>query len=292
MEKVSAFFRGVGYSLVGVFKFLKVALLLLALAIIVIVCVVLFREGKKNLHESGDYVYRICIDGTAEIASYKGKDSIIVIPDTLDGYRVTSLGTNSFHQNSLTSITIPDGVVYIGEQAFRKCKKLTRIDIPDSVGYIGEAAFEECVSLSQVKLPDSLRRISDHMFYRCGSLIELAIPDGIVSIGDRAFAFTGLTHINLPGSLIEIGDFAFYNCANLEEIVIPEGVVFIGNGGYDGCFSLTSITIPNSVTSISKHAFEDFLFDIIFMVGRGSYAEAFLANTNYAYEYFDETTSY
>lgn len=77
---------------------------------------------------SGDYVYTILEDGTAEITEYTGSGGDIVIPDNLDGYSVTSLGVSSFAGcNSLTTVKIPDTVIRIGEGAFGYCRNLTSV---------------------------------------------------------------------------------------------------------------------------------------------------------------------
>ena len=75
----------------------------------------------------------------------------LVIPDTIEGKPVTSIGDGAFYDgSSLTSITIPDGVTSIGYQAFRNCKSLTSITIPDSVNSIGDYTFSGCTSLTTV----------------------------------------------------------------------------------------------------------------------------------------------
>ena len=82
-------------------------------------------------------------DGTVEITGYSGEDTVLVIPDEIDGKRVTSIGSYAFFVCSgLTEITIPEGVTSIGDFAFAGCWGLTKITLPEgvtSIGWIGRA---------------------------------------------------------------------------------------------------------------------------------------------------------
>ena len=82
--------------------------------------------ADEDVFTSGDYQYCILEDGTAEITRYSGEDSVLKIPNTLDGKTVTSIGDQAFAWcRSLTSIELPDSVTSIGDQAFWGCNNLT-----------------------------------------------------------------------------------------------------------------------------------------------------------------------
>ena len=207
----------------------------------------------------------------------------ITIPNS-----VTSIGDEAFYLCvSLGEITIPNSVTSIGNRAFGACHGLSEITIPNSVTSIGDSTFLSCMSLSSVTIPDSVTTIGEGAFNGCEFLSEITIPDSVTTIGQVAFkGCTALTEITIPDSVTSIGDEAFYSCSSLSEITIPDSVTSIGadvfsccdnlesvslgngiksldcthvygSGFFCSCKALTSITIPNSVTSIGGYAFDN-----------------------------------
>ena len=80
------------------------------------------EEAEPTEYTSGDYKYILLPDGTAEITRYTGNAAELSVPDTLDGHSVTSIGEWAFFGcDSLTSITLPEGLTSIGDNAFYDC---------------------------------------------------------------------------------------------------------------------------------------------------------------------------
>ena len=178
---------------------------------------------------------------------------------------------------SLTSITIPNSVTSIGCGAFYECSSLTSVTIGESVTSIGEDAFYYCSLLTSITIPNSVTSIGGHAFSYCFSLTSIFIPNSVKSIGDWAFTgctFTKDNFVNnstldavannywgaefvdaeIEGLLIR--NDTVIDCRNfVTSITIPNGVTSIGDGAFADCSFLTSITIPESVTSIGKNAF-------------------------------------
>ena len=102
----------------------------------------------------GDLTYEIA-DGEVTITDCdEAARGELVIPAEIQGLPVISIGFRAFFgPNSLTSITIPDGVTYIGYGAFSNCIGLSSITIPDSVTSIGDSAFWNCTGLTSINIP-------------------------------------------------------------------------------------------------------------------------------------------
>ena len=173
--------------------------------------------GTVQAAESGDYRYEVNDDGTTvTITRYIGSATTIIIPSTLDGKTVTSIGKDVFRDCSgLTSIGIQSGVTSIGEAAFWGCSGLTNIEIPGSVTSIGNWAFWGCSGLTSIEIPSDVTSIQSRVFKDCSGLTSMEISDGVTSIGWSAFeGCSGLTSIEIPGSVTSIGMDAFNGCSD------------------------------------------------------------------------------
>ena len=203
----------------------------------------IIKKGEVCVKNAADDVTDVDIP---KYVSYKGYS-----------YKITSIEERAFEEcESLTSITIPNGVTSIGWHAFSWCKSLTNITIPGSVTSIGKAAFGGCVSLTSITIPNGVTSIGWDAFIHCRSLTNITIPNSVTSIGGYAFwNCTSLTSITIPNSVTGIEDSTFKGCKSLTSITIPNSVTSIGTQAFYDCTSLTSITIPNSVTSIGENAF-------------------------------------
>ena len=150
---------------------------------------------------------------------------------------------------------IPEGIKQIAGGAFYDCT-LTSVTIPNSVISIGNYAFSGCTGLTSVTIPNSVTSIGYRAFYRCSGLTSVTIGNSVTSIGEYAFAdCSALTSVTIPNSVTSIGNGAFSGCSGLTSVTIPNSVTSIGNYAFWGCTGLTSVTIPNSVTSIGEYAF-------------------------------------
>ena len=210
----------------------------------------------------------------------------LTIPSTVTyggtAYSVTAIGDYAFYYCSgLTSVTIPNSVTSIGDYAFYYCSGLTSVTIPNSVTSIGDRAFEYCSGLTSVTIGNSVTSIGSCAFAYCTSLISVTIPNSVTSIGSAFVGCSRLTHVAFNAR--NCNDFSnngtFSGCTNIStftlgdsvqripaylcyglaitSITIPNSVTSIGDYAFYQCSGLTSLTIPNSVTSIGIYAFAD-----------------------------------
>jgi hypothetical protein len=215
------------------------------------------------------FSYKI-INGTITITGYTGSSNRMVIPSTIGGLPVTSIGDQAFYGNySFYSVTIPNSVTNIGGAAFFNCYNLTSVTIGSGVVSMGESVFYECNSLRNVTIPNGIAAIAPSTFRECWSLSSVTIPSSVRSIGADAFGGCRiLNNVTLPNGVTNIGEFAFYGCWSLTQIAIPEGVSKIAGFTFRDCYQLAHISIPGSVTSIGADAFYECFSLTNFTVGR------------------------
>ena len=206
---------------------------------------------------------------------YKGIGELI-IPDS-----VTYIGESAFSYCSyLTNIILPENITTIKPYTFYSCTQLKNITIPDSVTSIGVNAFTLCESLENVVFPKNITSIDDGEFEGCSNLESITIPYGVTKIMDCAFSgCTNLINIEIPDTVTYIEYTAFdntkyYNTAWENNVLyvgnhlikaratlngeyeIKNGCISISPYAFSDCTQLTSIKIPDSVTSISHSIFK------------------------------------
>ncbi|MCR5462423.1 MAG: leucine-rich repeat protein [bacterium] len=144
---------------------------------------------------------------------------------------------NGVKDKNITEVTIPDGVESINSNAFKDCKYLKEIIIPKSTTYIKSGAFNGCNSLSSIKV-DENNTVYDSR-NNCNAIIEKSTNKLIV----------GCKATNILNGIKIIGSDAFEGCTSLESITIPESVTSIDGGAFNGCSSLSSIKVDENNTA-------------------------------------------
>jgi hypothetical protein len=124
-------------------------------------------------------------------------------------------------------------VTEIGNSAFVGQEGITNVTIPNGVVRIGNSAFEE-TGITSVVLPNTLLRIGNKAF-AVTNLTSIVLPYGIEYIGEFAFALTGITTLDIPSTVTFIGAWAFQFCGMLKEVYINNGVQEIEYGAFADC---------------------------------------------------------
>lgn len=191
-----------------------------------------FEQAPKE--DTKGLTFSFSEDGqTVSITGFDGSRSVVEIPETYGGAKVTSIAAGAFRgQTMITDVVIPEGVTYIGREAFAGCSALVRVQIPTSVTQVGANLFEGTPYDST--LTGELVYINS-ILYRCQSdAVTVSIRQGTTVIAEEAFI----------------------NRVNLAAIVVPDGVSYIGSNAFKNCSALSQIEIPKSVRDIVANAFD------------------------------------
>lgn len=169
------------------------------------------QSGNPAVQDAANeqlFDFNFILNNTAVIVtSYNGTAADVTIPSCYKGKPVTAIDHAAFFNSAVTSVTIPDSVTSISDDAFINCPQLTNISIPNSVTYIGFSAFSSCTSLKSITLPSSLSFISRALFLGCSQLTTIHIPVSVTSIGNNAFAdCPSLMTVTYPGSKTQWDD--------------------------------------------------------------------------------------
>ena len=179
-------------------------------------------------------------------------------------------GSGSVYRNyTLKKITLPEGITSIGRWGFAGFCALEEINIPSTVTSLGHSAFRMCEKLETITIPEGITSIPSNCFWRCGSLRECNIPESVERIESGAFSFTSLEGSLVFGENLEyIGGSAFYR-TNISSIDMSKTKItsiceVSGDmNAFADCSNLTSLVLPNTITSIGTTAFSSSPIGII-----------------------------
>ena len=232
----------------------------------------------------GEYAFIGCSRATGEL----------VIPDSVE-----TIGAWAFQVcMNFTKLSIGNSVISIGDYAFHDCTGLTgNLVIPDSVEIIGNSAFELCTNLTSITIGKGITKIGGYAFDRCSNLSIIRIDKPYDSVSGKPWEaaycaiiwndsifdtntgliyyedgnhmiVTGLydpdrtiTSIEIPSiyqdkPVTAIAKKAFAGYSILTSVIIPESITSIGESAFSGCFRLTgNLIIPDSVETIENKAF-------------------------------------
>ena len=199
------------------------------------------------------------------------EDESLVIPAIYNELPVKYIDNFAFSFCDFKAVTIPFGIVKIGECAFSGCNQLTSVTVSKSVEIIGESAFSMCTRLENVELSPGLISIQSDAFKNCYSLKKITIPRSVKSIYPRAFNYCynlsefvvderNAYYTSIDGNLYTKNGETFVQYAYGKSdtyFLMPNCVKVIGPNAFSGCKDLTRIDLQNGITSIEMQAFMD-----------------------------------
>ena len=224
------------------------------------------NEGGKEICSSpatpikivDGYTYSDAGDGGIKLTGYTGQDTKLVIPDTLDGKKVTEIGDGCFSGNPWPErVYVPEGVVKIGDFGFECCSHMEKIYLPDSLREVGNGAFSGCGVLKLADFSDGVTSIGDGAFMACRNMTQISLPADLQQLGKFAFAFCNdLSDVSFRGNKLKaIPERAFDSCSNLEAINLPDSVTTIGKRVFYNCDMLSRIN-GSDLKEVGDYAFE------------------------------------
>lgn len=179
---------------------------------------------------------------TVTITKYTGTESTVILPSTINSWPVTKIGEDAFQDNTtITSVTIPANVTEIGSNAFAGCTNLT------SVNYIGDWS-KLTIQSGNPAVEDAVNaQLFDFAFTPDNTAVIVTKYNGIAADVTIPSRYKGKP-------VTAINNAVFPNSA-VTSVTIPDSVTSIPDAAFVNCSELTNISIPNSVTYIGLSAF-------------------------------------
>jgi hypothetical protein len=196
------------------------------------------RHGGYWMTDEGQYYPSFKRESAIPVAI----EGSLIIPSSLGGYPVTSLGDWAFTEcYNLASITVPEGVLTIGSNAFNGCSKLKFISLPNSLRALGDGVLDSCNMLTSCRLPKYVSKLGSWNFYWCRQLLAITVDKDNPHFAD------------IDGVLYDKNVTKLIHCPlTRKELVIPEGVVTLPRSLLDWNSELSALVIPKSVVTIDR----------------------------------------
>lgn len=179
---------------------------------------------------------------------------------------IQSIRSSAFEGTSLTKITIPASVKYLGEKAFYQLTSLDKVSFAEGsqLDSIASQAFYGCSWLREFIMPNTVRILGKRIFYACTNLKQVHFSDALTTIPEyTCFCCSSLTDIHLPNNLVNIDQYAFsghkdgygnITKISIEKIEFPKTLKTIGYQAFGYC-KLDSLKLPITLSSLGQYAF-------------------------------------
>ncbi len=220
-------------------------------------------EGDTN------FEYTVLEDGTIQIDKYIGTDTDVIIPEEIDGRKVTVIGWGaSIINENVTSVEMPNTVTKLSAGCFNDSTSLEKINLSTNIKIIERGSFGGCISLKDIEIPDNVEIIEWGAFASC----------------------TSLSRITIPSKVKEVGEGTFGGCINLESVVIQEGVKRISKYAFTSCTKLSAVYFPKGIEYIDETSFIDTGDNLTAYVYKDTYAQKYSEEHGFNVKLIDDIT--
>lgn len=214
-------------------------------------------------------------NNTVTIVRYKGRDRVVIIPESIQNMPVTKIGSYAFwydpkeeeeRQEAEEKVELelqeqekqPNQEIELAEDPALYANHITEIRLPSSLQYIDNMAFFSCSDITSIQIPEGVHTIEAYAFLKCSSLQQVGLPSTLTKLGNGAFEDCySLRSITIPSHIKTIGYYTFFNCKNLSSVSLPAGLEVIQSSAFEKCSGLGSIVFPSNLEKIMTDAFLD-----------------------------------
>ncbi|MBR2810375.1 MAG: leucine-rich repeat protein [Solobacterium sp.] len=260
------------------------------------------RASRRAVQNDSDFTYEETDDDSLVITGYSGSETELAIPKTIDGKTVTAIGYRAFASSGIVSVTMPDTIQTIYDDAFAFCRSLKKVKLSASLTYLGGGALAE-TKIENLQLPDSLESIGDYALqglhiktftlplsmkdysplavvdtnaaYRLETII---VPEGNAYYSAKdgiLYSKDGKTLVNYPSGrkgssyaiekgITKIGRCAFANNEYLQAITIANTVTTMDEAPFVNT-RITDLHVPASVTEYAYFPFSN-MYELVNVV--------------------------
>ncbi|MBE7093055.1 MAG: hypothetical protein E7367_00010 [Clostridiales bacterium] len=227
---------------------------------------------------------------------------ILVLPNC-----EVAIGKNAFYRcTSLATVGVREQTSLNFGEAFRECSALKNLGYA-TLTYSEESGYKEFfdpsvtetenyeildnviynkagtelifvpAATTEITLPDTIKTIGAGAFYGKSLLTSVSLPEGLKEIGDYAFSYTGITSIAIPASVETIGEGAFSYCYTLADVQFAanSALTELPEGCFNSDYSLESIALPTTITTIGDYAFGASSISTVYALGTTAQANTF-----------------